>query len=101
MITLDFLVYSSHKTSTQTLVSTLKLNNSKNEIFKVLLNKGYPYQIIKDKLKIDYEKNNKINYFNKINLRTAKKIHSNKLEIYTIKNFLSIKECEKIIIWPV
>ena len=28
LIPFDFLVYSSHKTSTQTLVSTLKLNNS-------------------------------------------------------------------------
>ena len=66
LIPFDFLVYSSHKTSTQTLVSTLKLNNFKALHCHILFNlknilntKNHISKEIFIKYLIDYKNKNK------------------------------------------
>jgi prolyl 4-hydroxylase len=77
----------------------ISLGNCKNIMFQKSLDEGYSYELIKQKLNIDY----KISYslpeklLNKIALKKAIKIPSDKLEIYKIENFLNNEECEKII----
>ena len=66
----------------------IKLKNCKVQLFKTLLEKGYQYDLIKNRLNIDY---------NRISLRTAELINYKNLKIYSIKNFLTTEECDEII----
>jgi prolyl 4-hydroxylase len=79
--------------------------NCKKIMFEKLLEAGYKYDLIKDKLNIDYEvskplvsslKNN-ISLKNKIALKNAVKLNTDKLEIYKLENFLTKEECVEII----
>ena len=78
----------------------LSKGNCKNIMFEKLLEEGYEYNLIKNKLKIDYiiEDKNNINInINKIALRNAVKLNAKNLEIYEIENFLTKEECLEII----
>lgn len=76
----------------------LKLGNCKKIMFQKSLEKGYSYNLLHRKIGIDYivEKKNKTDITN-IALRTAKKVNARNLELYTIDNFLTKEECDKII----
>ena len=68
-------------------------------MFKILLKEGYDYNLIKNKLDIDYliEDTNQTELRNQIALRNAVKLNAKNLEIYEIENFLTKEECSKII----
>jgi prolyl 4-hydroxylase len=77
----------------------ISLGNCKNVMFQKSLDEGYSYDLIKQKLNIDYiispvlpEK-----LTNKCALKKAIRINNEQLEIYKIENFLNNEECEKII----
>jgi len=93
------------------------LKSNKRLMFEKLLELNYDYNLIKNKLNIDYEEcvnndllnktslcNDEINEFdesidknNEIILRNANIINNPKLNIYQINNFLNKEECQKII----
>lgn len=77
----------------------ISLGNCKLIMFQKSLDAGYAYDLIKDKLNIDYQvsKTLPLVFKDKIALRTAKKINSDKLDIYEITDFLTQKECQEII----
>jgi hypothetical protein len=76
--------------------SNVLLGNCKRIIFQKLLDTGYSYELIKNKLNIDYDisetKNTK-----KIALLNSKKLNARNLDIYVIEDFLNQDECDKII----
>lgn len=77
----------------------LSKGNCKVQMFKILLKEGYDYNLIKNKLDIDYliEDTNQTELRNQIALRNAVKLNAKNLEIYEIENFLTKEECSKII----
>jgi len=77
----------------------ISLGNCKNIMFQKLLDAGYSYDLIKQKLNIDYMISNVLpeHLTSKIALKKAIRINSDKLEIYKIENFLNNEECEKLI----
>ena len=77
----------------------ISLGNCKVIMFQKSLEAGYAYDLIKRKLNIDYEIAEPLpmELKNKIALRTAKKLQSDKLEIYELANFLTADECKTII----
>ena len=85
--------------------SNIKRDCDKNEIFKILLNNNFDYNLIKKELNIDYEdtyqifynKNNKHKNPYYISIPNAIKIDTDKMQIYTLDNFLNDDECQKII----
>jgi prolyl 4-hydroxylase len=74
----------------------LTLGNCKQIMFQKSLENGYSYNLLHKKLGIEYIIENKT-HTEKIALRTAQKINARNLEIYTIDNFLTKEECDKII----
>ena len=77
----------------------ISLGNCKLIMFKKSLDAGYAYDLIKSKLNIDYNVSVPLppELKDKISLRKAKKIHSDKLEIYELTDFLTQEECKEII----
>ena len=77
----------------------LSLGNCKLIMFQKSLEAGYTYDLIKSKLNIDYQVSKPVPAMckDKIALRNAKKIHSDKLEIYELEGFLTPEECAKVI----
>jgi len=75
------------------------LGNCKNILFQKSLDEGYSYDLIKNKLNMEYNISSVIpvHLRKKIALKTATKLNSDKLEIYKIENFLNSEECDKII----
>jgi hypothetical protein len=90
----------------------INLKSNKRLIFEKLLELNYDYNLIKNKLNIDYEdcvNNELLNKNSKdeiktseenkiILLRNANIINNSKLNIYQIANFLNKEECQKIIL---
>jgi prolyl 4-hydroxylase len=78
----------------------ISLGNCKLIMFQKSLDSGYAYDLIKRKLNIDYHVSVPLPVIlkDKIALRNAKKINSDKLEIYELTDFLTKEEC-KAIIW--
>tara|TARA_B110000483_G_scaffold242095_1_gene326824 strand:- start:17182 stop:17988 length:807 start_codon:yes stop_codon:yes gene_type:complete len=83
----------------------IKRGCCKDELFKILLENNFDYNLIKNKLKIDYvdvnqnqnqNQNNLKNFYN-INIKNAIKLKSNLIQLYTIDKFLTKDECNKII----
>jgi len=76
--------------------SNVLLGNCKRIMFQKSLDAGYSYELIKNKLNIDYDisetKNTK-----KIALLNSKKLNARNLDIYVIEDFLNQDECDKII----
>lgn len=74
----------------------ISLGNCKVIMFQKSLEAGYAYDLIKQKLNINYEisKPLPIALKDKVALRTAKRLNSGKLEIYEIVNFLTPEECK-------
>ena len=78
----------------------LSLGNCKQIMFKKSLDAGYDFNLIKEKLGIDYiisDNSSNTTYIDKIALKNAIKLNSNNLEIYKIDNFLTKEECQEII----
>lgn len=93
----------------------ISLGNCKNIMFKMSLDAGYPYHLIKQKLNIDYLVSTVLpkeggldlecleysdlleNVTDKCALKTAIKVNNEKLDIYKIENFLNNEECIKLI----
>jgi prolyl 4-hydroxylase len=83
----------------------ISLGNCKLIMFQKSLDAGYEYNLIKSKLKIDYQESiplpaalkNNISLVNNISLRNATRLNSNKLQIYELENFLTKEECSDII----
>jgi len=77
----------------------ISLGNCKLIMFQKSLDVGYAYDLIKSKLNIDYNVSVPLpsELKDKISLRNAKKIHSDKLEIYELTDFLTQEECKEII----
>lgn len=77
----------------------ISLGNSKVIMFQKSLEAGYAYDLIKQKLNIEYEISKPLPMFlkNKVALRTATRLNSDKLEIYELANFLTLDECSTII----
>jgi len=74
------------------------LGNCKKILFEKSLNEGYSYNLLKNKLNMDYHiSNSSLNSIDKVSLKKAIKIQSDKLEIYKIENFLNREECDKLI----
>jgi prolyl 4-hydroxylase len=73
--------------------------NCKLIMFQKSLDAGYSYDLIKRKLNIDYHVSVPLplELKDKIALRNARKINSDKLEIYEITDFLTQEECREII----
>lgn len=73
----------------------------KNEIFQILLNNNFDYNLIKNKLNIDYVENQTL--INKNARRNgsipsnAKKVDTDLVEIYTIDGFLTKEQCDQLI----
>lgn len=76
----------------------LRLNNCKKIMFQKSLEAGYSYDLLHRKLGIDYivAPNNTTNT-ERVALRTAHKLNARNLDIYTIDDFLTKEECDKII----
>lgn len=76
----------------------LRLKNCKAIMFQKSLEAGYSYNVIKQKLGIDYvdDKKNTTDTKN-VALRKAVKLHARNLEIYKISNFLTAEECAAIV----
>jgi prolyl 4-hydroxylase len=70
--------------------TNIQLGSCKKIMFQKLLDRGYSYQLIRRTLGIDY-------FTNRVALRTANKINARNIELYTIDNFLTTRECEQII----
>tara|TARA_Y100000389_G_C17322024_1_gene443600 strand:- start:126 stop:863 length:738 start_codon:yes stop_codon:yes gene_type:complete len=64
------------------------LNNNccKMEMFKILLDNHFDYDLIKNKLNISY-----------IFLENSFRLNTDKVELYILENFLNHKECDEII----
>jgi prolyl 4-hydroxylase len=77
----------------------ISLGNCKVIMFQKSLEAGYNYDLIKRKLNIEYEisKPLPVSLKDKVALRTATKLKSDKLEIYELANFLTPDECTTII----
>lgn len=75
------------------LMTNLKNGCNKNELFKILLDNNFNYRDIYYSLELYNNNNNKIQ--NKLN---KYKIQNNNLEIYSIPNFLTEVECNKLVI---
>jgi len=77
----------------------ISLGNCKVIMFQKSLEAGYSYDLIKRKLNIDYEISKPLpaSCKDKLALRTATKIHADKLEIYEINDFLTRDECAEAI----
>jgi len=77
----------------------ISLGNCKLIMFQKSLEQGYAYDLIKSKLNIDYKISVplKLELKDKVALRNAKRINSDKLEIYEITDFLTKEECTEII----
>lgn len=77
----------------------ISLGNCKVIMFKKSLEAGYNYDLIQRKLNIDYDipKPLPMSLRNKVALRTAVKLNTDKLEIYELANFLTPDECKDII----
>lgn len=77
----------------------LSLGNCKLIMFQKSLEAGYTYDLIKSKLNIDYQvsKPLPVSCKDKIALRNATKLNSDKLEIYELEGFLTPEECTEII----
>lgn len=77
----------------------ISLGNCKAIMFQKSLDAGYAYDLIKSKLNIDYHISVPLPLAlkDKVALRNAKKINSDKLEIYEITDFLTKEECTEII----
>jgi prolyl 4-hydroxylase len=77
----------------------ISLGNCKLIMFQKSLDAGYAYDLIKQKLNIDYHvsKPLPVALKDKIALRNAKKIASDKLDIYELTDFLTQEECKEII----
>jgi prolyl 4-hydroxylase len=75
------------------------LGNCKNIMFQKSLDAGYSYDLIKQKLNIDYIISPVLseNFTKKCALKNAIKINNENLEIYKIENFLNNEECNKLI----
>jgi prolyl 4-hydroxylase len=77
----------------------ISLGNCKLIMFQKSLDVGYAYDLIKSKLNIDYKIPEPLPLAlnDKVALRNAKRINSDKLEIYEITDFLTKEECTEII----
>jgi prolyl 4-hydroxylase len=77
----------------------ISLGNCKLIMFQKSLDAGYAYDLIKAKLNIDYHVSEPLPLAlkDKIALRNAKKIQSDKLEIYELDDFLTQEECKEIV----
>jgi len=77
----------------------ISLGNCKLIMFQKSLDAGYSYDLIKRKLNIDYHVSVPLPSAlkDKIALRNARKINSDKLEIYELTDFLTQEECKEII----
>jgi prolyl 4-hydroxylase len=77
----------------------ISLGNCKLIMFQKSLEAGYNYDLIKNKLNIEYHvsKPMPVACRDKIALRNAVRIPSNKLEIYEIVDFLTQEECTEVI----
>ena len=73
--------------------------NCKLIMFQKSLDAGYAYDLIKRKLNIDYHASVPLPSVlkDKIALRNARKINTDKLEIYELTEFLTQEECKEII----
>lgn len=73
----------------------------KKEIFQILLDNNFDYNLIKNKLKIDYTEKKPSLHKNpkrKCSIPSnAKKVDTDLVEIFTIDNFLSKEQCEHLI----
>jgi|688.fasta_scaffold140418_1 prolyl 4-hydroxylase len=77
----------------------ISLGNCKNIMFQKSLDAGYSYDLIKQKLNIDYVVSSVLpeELTNKCALKNAIKVNNENLEIYKIENFLNNEECKKLI----
>ena len=77
----------------------ISLGNCKLIMFQKTLEEGYAYDLIKSKLNIDYHVSKPVpaSCKDKIALRTAERIPSDKLEVYQIADFLTADECTEVI----
>jgi prolyl 4-hydroxylase len=77
----------------------ISLGNCKNIMFQKSLDAGYSYDLIKQKLNIDYVVSSVLpeELTNKCALKNAIKVNNENLEIYKIENFLNNEECTKLI----
>ena len=77
----------------------ISLGNCKMIMFKKSLEAGYAHELIKSKLNIDYYASEPLplGLKDKIALRNAKKINSDKLDIYELPDFLTPDECKEIV----
>lgn len=86
----------------------ISLGNCKQILFKKSLEIGYDYNLLKNKIGIDYiisdktdnsnsNNNNNSNRSSNVALRNAVKLNSTNLEIYQLDNFLTKEECQEII----
>ena len=77
----------------------LSLGNCKLIMFQKSLEAGYTYDLIKSKLNMDYQVSKPVPAIckDKIALRHATKLNSDKIEIYELKGFLTPEECSEVI----
>jgi prolyl 4-hydroxylase len=77
----------------------ISLGNCKNIMFQKSLDAGYSYDLIKQKLNIDYIVSKLLpeKLTNKYALNNAIRVNNKNLEIYKIENFLNNEECDKLI----
>jgi prolyl 4-hydroxylase len=74
----------------------ISLGNCKRIMFEKSLEAGYSYNLLKNKLKIEYDiQDRKVN--STVSLRNASRINATNLDIRVIDNFLNAKECSEII----
>lgn len=76
--------------------TNINRNCDKKGIFKILLDNHFDYNLIKNKLNIDYTAQNNISNFYNIKLKNAIKYNTDKADIYTLEKFLTDEECNKI-----
>lgn len=80
----------------------LQMGNCKQIMFQKSLEAGYSYDLVKQKIGIDYAvaavaSTNPLQSSGVVALRTAQKLNAKNLEIYRIDNFLTQDECNEII----
>lgn len=76
----------------------LRLGNCKKIMFQKSLDQGYSYNVLKNKIGIDYQVDaNHAANVEQVALRVGQRIKARNLDIYTIPGFLTSEECASVV----